>query len=87
MTRRRQAARRGSVERALGVVEFSVKNQGSQDREAALELTLSPGEGNTQQIVWEQTPQGIIAKAGDRLLVLLDVSKLAPLRSGSTEPR
>jgi hypothetical protein len=65
-------------QRAVGVVEFSVTNQGKQDREAAFELTLVPGEGNTQQVVWEQTPQGIVARSGDRLLVLLDVGRLAP---------
>jgi hypothetical protein len=65
-------------DRALGVMEFSVKNQGSQERRATLELTLSPGAGHTQKVSWEQTAQGIVARAGNRLLALLDVGQLGP---------
>ena len=75
------AAPAGSPEwvrtRATGVVEFSVKNRGEQDRTASLELTLAAGEGNTQQLAWEQTPQAVMARLGERLLMLFDVSKLA----------
>ncbi|MHB8863951.1 MAG: NPCBM/NEW2 domain-containing protein [Pirellulaceae bacterium] len=66
-------------QRAVAVVEWSVTNQGAQSGEASLELTLTPGEGNEAPVVWEQTPEGLIAKAGDRLLVLLDTRKISPL--------
>ncbi|MHB8973404.1 MAG: hypothetical protein ACYC4N_23440, partial [Pirellulaceae bacterium] len=66
-------------QRAVGVVEFSVTNQGKQNCEAGMELTLSPGEGTGPAIAWEQTPQGLVARTGDRLLVLLDTRKLSPL--------
>ncbi len=69
-------------QQALGVVEFSAKNQGRDTRNASLELALVPGEGNTQTVVWQQTPQAILACVADRLLVVLDVSKL-----GSAEVR
>ena len=65
-------------QRAVGVVEFSVTNEGQQESAASLELTLAPGEGNKQQITWEQTGESVTARAGDRLLVLLDVSQLVP---------
>ena len=78
MTSRRRAARRGSESGPWGSWSSRSRTRESRIATAALELTLSPGEGNTQQIVWEQTPQGIVAKSGDRLLVVLDVSKLGP---------
>ncbi len=65
-------------DRAVGVVAYSVTNQGTEKRAAALELTLRPGEGNTQQVAWERTPQGIVAKSGERLLALMDVRELDP---------
>jgi hypothetical protein len=66
-------------QRAVAVVDFSIASRSQQACEASLELTLGSGEGNMPPIAWEQTPHGLVARTGDRLLVLLDTRKLAPL--------
>jgi len=65
-------------DQAVAVVEYTASNNGPEHRPASFELTLAPGEGNSQQIVWEQSDVGVIARSGDRLLALLDVRELEP---------
>ena len=67
-------------ERAVCVTQYLVSNQGQQASEATMTLTLGPGEGNSPQVTWQQSSQGIAACLGDRLLVWLDASKLSPLQ-------
>lgn len=65
--------------RALGVAEFTITNAAAKESDATLALAIVPGEGNSTKVAWQQTPQGIAALLGDRLLALLDARKAGPL--------
>ena len=67
-------------ERAACVAQYHVRNQGQQPREATITLTLGPGEGNSQQAIWQPSSAGVAAYVNGRLLVWLDVERLSPLQ-------
>ncbi len=65
-------------QRAVGVVEYSVRNGGSEELPASLALMLTAGEGNTQQVTWQKQGAVVVATLGNRLVAMLDVGQLEP---------
>ncbi|MBN1851379.1 MAG: NPCBM/NEW2 domain-containing protein [Pirellulales bacterium] len=66
-------------QRAVGVVEYSIENQGEQACQARFSLALRSGEASAEAVTWEQAGRDILIKTGDRLLAWIDISKLKPL--------
>jgi len=66
-------------ERALGVVEYVVKNTGTEPSEVRLSLQFSPQQDPAKSVQYRELKEGLVAISGDRVLAFIDNRKAAPL--------
>jgi hypothetical protein len=72
-------------ERAAGVAEYRLKNNGTEPAEVRLALQLAPQQDATKSVQYREIKEGLVATSGDRVLAFIDNRKAAPL-SWKIEP-
>lgn len=72
-------------ERALGVVEYLVKNNGTESADVRIAFRLSPETDQSKTVQYQDVKDGFVATTGDRVLAFFDTRKAAPL-SWKLEP-
>ncbi len=72
-------------QRALGVAEYVLKNNGQEPAEVRLAFQLAHQQDPGKSVQYRAVKEGILAMAGDRVLALIDVRDAAP-SSAKIEP-